>query len=79
MATQPKSILHTQIIFQKDLGWLIGRLSIKITYYNLYSLHSFHFCLTGNISGRIYVMDESNICCVMNADFVLTNNSTNIY
>ena len=45
--------------------------------YNLYSLHSFLFCLTGNISGRIYVMDDNNICCIMNADFVLTNNSTN--
>ena len=33
MATQAKSILHTQIIFQKDLVWLIviGRLSIKTT------------------------------------------------
>ena len=77
MATQPKSILHTQIIFQKDLVWLIGRLSIKTTYYNLYSLHSFHFCLTGDISGRIYVMDDNNICCIINADFVLTNYSTN--
>ena len=35
------------------------------------------FCPTGNISDRIYVMDDSNICCMMNADFVLTNNSTN--
>ena len=76
MATQAKWILHAQIIFQKDLVWLIGRLSIKTTYYNLYSLHSFHFCLTGNIRGRIYVMDESNIYCNMNADFVLTNYST---
>ena len=22
-------------------------------------------------------MDDNNICCIMNADFVLTNNSTN--
>ena len=36
----------------------------------------FFFCLTGNISGKIYVMDDNNICCVMNVDFVLTNNST---
>ena len=37
----------------------------------------FFFCLTGDISGRIYVMDDNNICCTMNADFVLTNYSTN--
>ena len=36
----------------------------------------FLFCLTGDISGRIYVMDDNNICCIMNEDFVLTNNST---
>ena len=41
-------------------------------------IHCFlFFCLTGDISGRIYVMDDNNICCIMNADFVLTNNSTN--
>ena len=68
MATQPKSILHAQIIFQKDLVLLIGRSSIKTTFYNLDSLHSVFFLsyILSILAVGFMLMDDNNIYCTYN-------------
>ena len=74
MSTQPKSISHYTNYFSKRFGYN----DWQILYQNniLQSVFiAFFFCLASNISGRIYVMND-DIYCVMNEDFVLTNNST---